>query len=107
MFDTGMPILYKGYMWKEFNKDVSTLMNCADLTDNNRKAFGTNYQIEFYRDKQFTPTEEKAFVEKMTKNNDVEYIVLNGKILYDRQKYEILSDGNNAYLKKEVIKLLK
>ena len=101
-----IPISYEGIMWKEFSNGITDLMEGADLTDKSKKAFGMPYKIQFYRDNPFTADELKKFVEKTTKNNDVEFIVLNNKLVYDRKKCLVLSDGLKYQQKDELLKLL-
>ena len=100
------PTLYSGYMWKEFSNKVNDFMGKADLNDRGLKGFGTPFKIEFYKDYPLTEKEVKQMVEKLTKSNDVELIVLNGKMIYDRKKYQLLSDGQKFLTKDEMINIV-
>ena len=93
---------YEGYVWKEFAKSV------VNITDSdNSKSYGYLQNIGFYRDTPFSPEDLKKYIEKTTKNNDVELIILNGKLLYDRKQFNELSDGQKIRKKQEIIDLGK
>jgi len=94
---------YEGYIWKEFSKSVATDMSNSD----NSKSYGYLQNIGFYRDTPFSPEDMKKYIDKMTKNNDVELIILNGKLIYDRKQFKELSDGQKIRKKQELIDLGK
>lgn len=107
MISTTLPSYYRSYIWKEFRKDITGLMNTADLTDGGNKAFGTVFEVSFYRDAPMNDKDTQKFIDRMTKTNEVEFIIINGKKIFDRKKYNILSDGQTFMKKDEMIEAVK
>lgn len=93
---------YDGRMWKEFDHQITGTKN----TDNGN-AYGTIFKIGFYRDTPFSDKDLQAYIQKMTKHDNVEFLVLNGKVVYDRNKYKTLSDGQRSQSKDSVLETAK
>ena len=85
------------------------LMDCADLTDKGRKVFGTFQKVEFTTTKPLTEKDVfklGSIFSDQEAVNKIELIILNNELIYDRGKYELLSDGENCISKSTVLKNL-
>ena len=84
------------------------LMDCADLTDRGMKCFCNFRNLEFTTDKPLTEEAFEKIKDLFCSSKEVgeaEIIILNGEVIYDRNKYKVLSDGQNWLLKSELIEL--